>query len=192
MSTSTARNVALCLACSSSLPRVKSASRENIFTTSCCRRPICPACLQSNPRLARYNPCLACLGGVGAVGGGIREGLPGLLESRNVDGAVRDEDTFVLGDDEDDSADETESPSPPAYPTPSLSTSAHTEETTTSQRSSPSLTNSGEQMAPPITEQLNHTGPLQYDLKPGDTIQGLALRFGVNVRPSLINTHDID
>ncbi|KAJ7940760.1 hypothetical protein B0H13DRAFT_1585505 [Mycena leptocephala] len=92
-------NTVLCLACSSSLPPK---STEHVFTTLCCSRPICPLCIAANPRLARYNPCLACLGGVGVVGAGastsaLKQSAP---TSRNVDGAVRDEDTFVLGDDD--------------------------------------------------------------------------------------------
>src|SRR6202042_2257232 len=93
----------LCLACSSSLPPSKS---SQIFTTNCCNRPICPACLSSNPRLARYDPCLACLGGVGAIFAGNSKGKQISGQNINVDGAVRDEDTFVLGDDEDESGDE--------------------------------------------------------------------------------------
>ncbi|KAH9063868.1 hypothetical protein EDB87DRAFT_1541379, partial [Lactarius vividus] len=60
----------LCLACSSSLPPRLAASlgqSPELFFTRCCGRPICPSCLTANPRLARYNPCLLCLGGMGAV-----------------------------------------------------------------------------------------------------------------------------
>ncbi|KAJ7178577.1 hypothetical protein C8R43DRAFT_1084458 [Mycena crocata] len=114
-------NANLCLACSSSLPP----KSDNIFTTSCCSRPICPPCIDGNPRLARYNPCLACLGGVGVVGAGKAQG-PSFTqpahENRNVDGAVRDEDTFVLGDDEDDeevpAAASIPAPADPATPSP--------------------------------------------------------------------------
>ncbi|KAJ7494635.1 hypothetical protein B0H11DRAFT_1716815 [Mycena galericulata] len=103
--------MSLCLACSSSLPPK---SNEPIFTTPCCSRPICPPCIAANPRLARYDPCLACLGGVGVVGAG--KATPQTREpaSRNIDGAVRDEDTFVLGDDEDD--EEVEPPQQPPAP----------------------------------------------------------------------------
>jgi hypothetical protein len=48
----------------------------------------------------RYNPCLACLGGVGAVGTEKRQGQHPVAS--NVDGAVRDEDVFVVGDEDDD------------------------------------------------------------------------------------------
>jgi hypothetical protein len=94
------RSTTLCLACSCSLPR----SNDGIFITACCARPICPTCLSSNPRLARYNPCLACLGGVGAVSSKGKK-WDEALSSSNVDGAVRDEDTFMVGDDEDEDED---------------------------------------------------------------------------------------
>ncbi|KAF8975310.1 hypothetical protein BDQ17DRAFT_1268068 [Cyathus striatus] len=83
---------ALCLTCSSSLPPLKlaSSSKNVIFTTNCCQRPICPSCLCSNPRLRRYDPCLACLAGVDVVSRNVVK--------RNADGGVRDEDMFSIGD----------------------------------------------------------------------------------------------
>jgi hypothetical protein len=116
----------LCLACSSSLPprlwkqfqdgtkngsTSASSSSGNeatlrasseLFLTQCCGRPICPSCLTSNPRLARYNPCLLCLGGMGVVDPrkvdrSLREQQQASL---NVDGAVRDEDVFVVGEED--------------------------------------------------------------------------------------------
>src|SRR5882757_8477764 len=118
-------NAPLCLACSSSLPprlwkrttehqqgaqsgqwqtsSNASGDSELLFLTRCCGRPICPSCLTSNPRLARYNPCLACLGGVGAVGTKKLQEQQYPMAS-NVDGAVRDEDVFVVGDEDEDGA----------------------------------------------------------------------------------------
>ena len=130
------RTTPLCLACSSSLPprlwkrtleraeggelegtsssstgrsdRARRSSSE-LFLTLCCGRPICPSCVTSNPRLVRYNPCLACLGGVGAVGSEKVTVLRGehQVASSNVDGAVRDEDVFIVGDEDEDEASET-------------------------------------------------------------------------------------
>ncbi|KAH9987333.1 hypothetical protein BJV74DRAFT_755503, partial [Russula compacta] len=95
----------LCLACSSSLPprlwnnSTRRPSSE-LFLTRCCGRPICPSCLASNPRLARYDPCLACLSGIGALGS---EKVRGQHQvAPNVDGAVRDEDVFVVGEEDED------------------------------------------------------------------------------------------
>ncbi|KAJ7052593.1 hypothetical protein C8F01DRAFT_1261731 [Mycena amicta] len=95
----------LCLACSSSLLK-----GDNAFTTPCCQRPICASCVAGNPRLTRYNPCLACLGGIAVVGN---------YRTQNIDGAVRDDDTFVVGDDDDDNSNEDEPNaelSPESYP----------------------------------------------------------------------------
>ena len=115
----------LCLACSSSLPprlwkqfqdstktgRTSASSSSGtlgsspeLFLTQCCGRPICPSCLTSNPRLARYNPCLLCLGGMGAVDPGQVDRSVAVRGQQqvalNVDGAVRDEDVFVVGDED--------------------------------------------------------------------------------------------
>ncbi|KAJ6513368.1 hypothetical protein C8R45DRAFT_1154578 [Mycena sanguinolenta] len=91
----------LCLACSSSLPP----KSDKLFTTECCNQPICAQCIAVNPRLARYNPCLACLGGVAVVGSG-------KSDRNNIDGAVRDEDNFAIGDDEDDEEQAAVDPAP--------------------------------------------------------------------------------
>ncbi|KAI0649284.1 hypothetical protein C8Q79DRAFT_903898 [Trametes meyenii] len=99
--------VSLCLACSSSLPARR--SDATIFHTQCCSRPICPNCVSANPRLTRYNPCLRCLAGVNAVKPSINRSVLGSETTTlvNIDGSVRDEDTFVI-EDEDDSEDDSE------------------------------------------------------------------------------------
>ncbi|PVF97265.1 hypothetical protein CPB86DRAFT_672239, partial [Serendipita vermifera] len=53
----------LCLACCSNILQPSAVS----FTTNCCNKPICAACLNRNPRLRLYDPCLACCGGVQVV-----------------------------------------------------------------------------------------------------------------------------
>ncbi|KAJ7127100.1 hypothetical protein C8R44DRAFT_874180 [Mycena epipterygia] len=139
----------LCLACSSSLPPK---SVHPIFSTPCCGRPICPACITANPRLARYDPCLACLGGVAVVGPRRTDKQVAEPATRNVDGAVRDEDTFVLGDDEDD--DEPQSSA---------------------------AEDSADPAEPPPTESAP-SPPSKYYIKRGDTLQGISLRFGLDGR----------
>ncbi|KAJ7034947.1 hypothetical protein C8F04DRAFT_545692 [Mycena alexandri] len=170
-------SVNLCLACSSSLPPK---TTEPIFTTRCCSRPICPSCISANPRLARYDPCLACLGGVGVVGAaatasssGSGNATPVQRPSRNIDGAVRDEDTFVLGDedDEDGEGDEGEDGSVP--PSEVVQASSATAVQNRAIESEPSLTPS----SPGAPET-----PSKYYIKRGDTLQGIALRFGVDGR----------
>ncbi|KAJ7727328.1 hypothetical protein DFH07DRAFT_757729 [Mycena maculata] len=148
--------MSLCLACSSSLPPK---SVEPIFSTPCCSRPICPSCISANPRLARYDPCLACLGGVGVFGARkAQASTPQAREpaSRNVDGAVRDEDTFVLGDDEDE-----EDAEPP-------------------QQSSKVVENSAPVESSPV-ESAPYP-PSKYYIKRVDTLQGISLRFGIDGR----------
>lgn len=120
--------ISLCLACSGSLP--PSSRHKDIFHSKCCSRPICPSCIERNPRLGRYNPCLACLAGVSAVASGSRlndeslsqrgeatvgkgsKEMANLKETwsrklpvdsdLNLDGSLSDADLFVVGDDEDD------------------------------------------------------------------------------------------
>ena len=55
----------ICLACPSLLP--PNVDDSELLMTKCCERPICPRYLDMNPRLARYNPCLACLTAVGVI-----------------------------------------------------------------------------------------------------------------------------
>ncbi|KAL1663046.1 hypothetical protein GGF50DRAFT_103444 [Schizophyllum commune] len=158
-------NTNLCLACSSSLPPK---SYESAFHTKCCRRPICPACLSSNPRLARYEPCLACLSGVGVVGhSGTAAQSSTLSTPVNIDGGLRDEDTFVLGSDDDDDEDDPDARDPPpAYEQvePAPSSAIIAPETA------------------PSDAQEAQSDPLKYYLKRGDTLQGISFKFAVDGR----------
>ncbi|KAL4254631.1 LysM domain-containing protein [Pleurotus pulmonarius] len=161
---------ALCLACSSSLPPRSHA--HEVFVTPCCGRPICPTCLKSNPRLARYDPCLACLGGVDAVASS-RSQRP-----NNITGAVRDEDTYVIGEDDEDpdsdpSSDGRRSTPPPVYQAEASENDIDFEVATSV-----------------IKDSL-------YHIKHGDTLQGIAFRLGIDARelcrlnklpPSTMNT----
>ncbi|KAJ6607414.1 hypothetical protein B0H10DRAFT_2166863 [Mycena sp. CBHHK59/15] len=158
-------DAALCLACSSSLPPKSS---NQVFTTRCCSRPICPSCTASNPRLARYDPCLACLGGVGVVSTRRAPGSTVLRQvpepsTRNVDGAVRDEDTFILGDDEMADEDESESPSGDGLTSPSVVPEVATEPA-------------------PLTEENATPTSAKYYIKRGDSLQGISLRLGLDGR----------
>ncbi|KAJ4478586.1 hypothetical protein C8R41DRAFT_772469 [Lentinula lateritia] len=173
-------NLSLCLACSSSLPP---RSHDPIFTTQCCKKPICYSCVSGNPRLARYNPCLACLGGVQAVGlrrhGGRQQPFVP-PEKININGAVRDEDTFVLGEDDEDDEDLSgEGAPPPPYP-----------EQTSSKSSSPPAQADGQPTPQSISSaeittkinSSNYQNSSQYYIQRGDTVHGIALRFGVDGR----------
>ncbi|KAL1733886.1 hypothetical protein EV714DRAFT_246158 [Schizophyllum commune] len=174
-------NTNLCLACSSSLPPK---SYESVFHTKCCRRPICPSCLSSNPRLARYDPCLACLSGVGVVGhSGAAAQSSTLSAPVNIDGGLKDEDTFVLGSDDDDDEDDSDARDPPpAYeqvePAPSSAIIAL--------KTAPSHAQDAQPDPPDVQHEVD--GPLKYYLKRGDTLQGICFKFAVDVRglPALL------
>ncbi|KAG2140081.1 hypothetical protein DEU56DRAFT_735311 [Suillus clintonianus] len=171
------RSTALCLTCSSSLlPKYD----LDLFMTECCGRPICPACINSNPRLRTYNPCLSCLGGVNVVSSASARRICVANNS-----TVRDEDIFILGDEEEDEdeAHELASVSPisdPAPPSYSLAVS-----------STPSLTSESILLtqtsdASPGHAEVAATGeqciPSRYYINPRDTLQGISLRYGVNGR----------
>lgn len=148
----------LCLACSSSLP-----PRKDNFLTPCCQQPICSPCLVSNPRLARYNPCLLCLAGVDAVSS---------IKDNNVDGAVKDEDTFVLGDSDEDEDE-------------NANANVQDEETQTCEAAPP--INVPETLPQDDVKSLLRRA--QYFIKRGDTLQGIVFKFGVNVRISPSSHH---
>lgn len=165
----------LCLACSSSLPPK---SYESAFHTKCCRRPICPSCLSSNPRLARYDPCLACLSGVGVVGhSGAAAKSTTLSTPVNIDGGLKDEDTFVLGSDDDDDEDDSDAREPPPAYEP-------VEAAPSSAIIAPETAPSDATDAQPDPSDVQHEvdGPLKYYLKRGDTLQGISFKFAVDVR----------
>jgi hypothetical protein len=184
------RSTPLCLACSSSLPprlwkrtleraegegalsstssiagrsdRARRSSSE-VFLTLCCGRPICPSCVASNPRLVRYNPCLACLGGVAAVGSEKVTVPRGehQVASSNVNGAVRDEDVFIVGDEDEDETSET-----------------HDGEAAETPGRIPEVV---EPPKPDISVDGNQGGPGRYYIRPDDTLLGISLRLGVDV-----------
>ncbi|KAI6042976.1 hypothetical protein EDC04DRAFT_869651 [Pisolithus marmoratus] len=166
----------LCLACSSSLPP----RTQNAFLTPCCARPICPACLSSNPRLGRYNPCLSCLGGTDVVSAS-SHGLATSEKNRiNVDGALLDNDMFVLGGDDDEDhkvehklSDDTGTSNfeaSPSHVTPHEPVLASNPQSRTESHGVPSEQTSFRYEAVPSL----------YYLERGDTLQGIALRFHLN------------
>ncbi|KAI0076207.1 hypothetical protein K474DRAFT_1691494 [Panus rudis PR-1116 ss-1] len=182
-------STSLCLACSSSLPPRKS-SDDPIFITSCCSRPICTNCLMANPRLARYNPCLRCLGGVGVVGSRSQQPAPpasGTAKDRNniddnvnpinIDGGIHDEDVFVLGDD-DEETDEL-----PPYSNnidPSEDQQSASLATTTEPHASSASESNDEGT---IADSSSSSGPTKYYIRPGDdTLVGIALKHHVDGR----------
>ena len=223
------RTTTLCLACSSSLPPLKSPTPSSssfsakgqdanaLFITQCCQRPICPSCISSNPRLARYNPCLVCLGGVSAVASratpstyapdySSAKGKGALESSYNLDGSVRDEDTFILGDDEDDEdAEENHyqdraspvdtNPPPPyeelssggvlSFTIPNVIPSSPQIEVSKPPTEHLLTTSSGSPSDPAafdLEDRSAPSAPYKYYLNRSDTLTGICLRFGVDVR----------
>jgi hypothetical protein len=195
------QGTALCSACSSSL---LPSQAKNAFTTPCCNRPICPKCVNANPRLARYNPCLSCLGGVSAVNTKIAARAICPLSSHqpertstdlNIDGSVRDSDLFVLGDDDEDECTSVDD-APPLYtadsigqdtpPSPDLMTNPWKDVGPEQLANHPSSASSpeysqGEMLLTTPEPSATSDVPAEYHLKPGDTLLGIALRFGVDV-----------
>ena len=97
------------------------------------------------------------------------------LKDKNVDGAVRDEDTFVLGDDDDEN-DEQESANEDQVPVSAEPVAVAND----SQESQPAT-----QGLAGHPETHSTTAPprrAQYHIKSGDTLQGIIFKFGVNVR----------
>jgi hypothetical protein len=128
--------------------------------------------------LARYNPCLACLGGISAVGGGT-EKLQGPLvhtAASNLDGAVRDEDVFVVGDEDEDGDEDGEGARAPGM----VSLSSPSEGTGPLE-----LDNRLGPCADPDKRDeptdSNQDSPGRYYIRPDDTLLGISLRLGVDV-----------
>jgi LysM repeat protein len=188
------RNTTLCLACSCSLPPLKksvshpstSTAAAQIFLTPCCRRPICPACITANPRLQRYNPCLACLSGVGLVRSSsgtaahqVREKAP----PSNVDGSVRDEDTFILGDADDDEEDDwlPDEPSKSGARVTKQPEPSHTVVPLLEGPFDPDVIPDNSTLTTEQPTNTNDAAPPKYYIQRNDTLQGIALRYGLNV-----------
>lgn len=176
----------LCLACSSSIR----SKNQALHITRCCNQVICDSCVQSNPRLATYDPCLLCLGGIGASRGKTQlQTLPKTIKDPNSDphsSLISDDETmFVLGYDSDEDAEEQEflvkedarefsqslPPKPPTYQA----------------AMNPCIKESPQ----PSTQLLDATPPTptsttsahrKYYINPRDTVHGIALRFGVDAR----------
>ena len=169
---------ALCLACSSSpSPQARFSPP---FTTPCCIRPICERCLSKNPRLRGYNPCLACLAGVAVVRrSGISDGKQTLHVSLpGPSGKSEDEEhnVFVLGNsDDEDNSPEQDAKLRDVLPPPYIETSeagktASVDEMLTDGSVDVGIADKG------------GSNPSKYYIQPGDSLRGVALRYGVDVR----------
>ncbi|KAI0264396.1 hypothetical protein BC834DRAFT_882856 [Gloeopeniophorella convolvens] len=182
-------NATLCLACSSSLPPrlLKQAQQardsslqgqvegpsSDLFLTRCCARPICPPCLASNP------PCLGGTDALGMAKAGKESSAYAQRAASNVDGAVRDEDVFVVGDEDDDERQ-----------VQSDGTITTTHSPVGSGPLEHDLTNSPsmDTQYSPILDKLDEpsgngrAGSGRYYIQPDDTLLGISLRFGIDGR----------
>lgn len=107
----------------------------------------------------------------------------------NINGEVRDQDTFILGDDDEDEENEeleflagdgaaSRSSPPPLYesivdPWKEEESPPHETATLTS--------NSSSQAEEPSFPKPDNTRPYRYYINRSDTLQGLSLRFGIDV-----------
>ncbi|KAF5359803.1 hypothetical protein D9756_003341 [Leucocoprinus leucothites] len=183
---------ALCLACFSSLLSEKQAAH----ITRCCKQVICDSCIQANPRLATYDPCLACLGGVGASRGKI----PSQKTSRAHNITKSDlhpsttsndsETMFVVGDDSEEDAEEqgadsevpVSSTTPPSTkPPPPYQKVADPPDSSLSPLMLPSPPDATTESDMETSTQ-SATELQKYYINPRDTVHGIALRFGVDAR----------
>lgn len=117
-----------------------------------------------------------CLTGVDAAGTNVN-GKGKETPVRNIDGAVRDEDTFVLGEDDDNGEEQDESDDLPPYQPDDRSLTqpavSMVNDNTSPQAEQERTTNADNSEFPTHRQ-------AQYHIKRGDTLQGLVLKFGVN------------
>ena len=111
----------------------------------------------------RYDPCLHCLGGVDAVASG--------MVSSSKSSMVMDQDPFVIGDD-DGSEEPFSEAVPPPYEEVAQNECQRTE-AINAQVQDDILIELNQQNPDPI--------PIKYYPTSSDTLQGIALRYGVNV-----------
>ena len=151
----------LCVACCSTLRK----DARGAYITTCCSKTICESCIRANPRLPEYSPCLACGGGVQVVGSSGRNS--GSYKSPRTEQIEREANTFVVGGDSDD--DDQESPPAEQQPTgfkPATDMEKNSKET---------------EETPSQADALEQGGPRKYWLQKSDTLQGIALRYKLNV-----------
>lgn len=117
-----------------------------------------------------------------------------VIEVDNIDGVVRDEDVFAIGEEEEEEYDvvgeAASSTPPPAYV--ELGDEVSQPWSTVKSSSDPTggKTSTREGDASPKENddaQAPSTAPSKYYIKPGDTLNGIALRSGVDVRLVLVS-----
>ncbi|KIO34359.1 hypothetical protein M407DRAFT_64472 [Tulasnella calospora MUT 4182] len=184
----TTTSTSLCLACSGTIS--PSASSDNkVHVTECCNRYICSRCLSKNPRLTSYNPCLACLGGVGVVASAPEANRKALKV-----GNVQAEDAFAIGDESDDDDDLSVKDDGGANDPGPLIAAPKVGSPSSDQGITGASNNETEAAAQPPTvdaksstdtadeSRLRASRNSEYWIKPSDTLVGIALKFGIDGR----------
>ncbi|KAL0570230.1 hypothetical protein V5O48_011738 [Marasmius crinis-equi] len=105
-----------------------------------------------------------------------KEGLK--VEDKNVDGAVRDQDTFVLGDDDDEENDDDQDSAtgkPSALNDFSASATGAADE-----QESQEVNKADAEQPKELDPDSTTPRRAQYHIKRGDTLQGIIFKFGAN------------
>ncbi|KAG8812620.1 hypothetical protein FRC17_001941 [Serendipita sp. 399] len=156
----------LCLACCSTIL----SKHQGLYQTTCCNKPICTACLQANPRLKYYTPCLSCGGGVDVVGLSSKIGETSAYKSPYTEQLKQEETAFVIGGDDEDDDQEV------ADGTNQLEVGERDHPVHAEMQEDQNLING------PAAEDASSKVPAKYWLRKGDTLHGIALRFKLNSR----------
>jgi hypothetical protein len=114
----------------------------------------------------QYNPCLACCRGMQVVNASSWKASSDGYNSPRTQRLKQDAVAFVIGEEDDDQETGIES----------TGHAGHTGGNLVGQKSEPESPN---QIA--AADTVEHGGPSKYWLKRGDTLQGIALRFKLNV-----------
>lgn len=105
--------------------------------------------------------------------------LPGQRQAvLNVDGAVRDEDVFVVGEEEEEQTPETSEGEAVQNPSTAIPPNALPSELTRRTELDVTGTPHGDSEEQPDDNQAH---PERYYIRPDDTLLGISLRLGINV-----------
>jgi len=111
------------------------------------------------------------------------------MADMNINGEVRDQDTFVLGDDDEEEENEEESrggahngagPASISSPPPLYESIPWKDEESPLQEAT-ALTSNSNSLAEEPKPVHDNTRPYKYYINRSDTLQGLSLRFGIDV-----------
>ncbi|WVQ79477.1 hypothetical protein IAT38_001576 [Cryptococcus sp. DSM 104549] len=187
-----------CQTCSSNLPPT---ALTAAFLPPCCGTPICAACVERNPRLREYVPCLRCGdprvgilsgGGRGIGAGGERRGTAGRDEVVGGGGEV----VFEIGDDDDEEVD-----APPGYDVAVVTGAGAGLESATpagANGESQPLGAGGDTIETATEEEELETVEVRHTIARGDTLLSIARKYAADphdlltlnsLPPTALSTH---